>query len=102
MAAVSYTIALGTPTPDVLASILNTATVPLLLLSGVLLPMSLAPRWLELASGANPLRWVVDAERSVFRGDVFATDVLVGAGAAAACLVLAGAIGTRAFRRAAA
>jgi ABC-2 type transport system permease protein len=102
MAAVSYTIALGTPTPDVLASVLNTAAVPLLLLSGVLLPMSLAPRWLELASGANPLRWVVDAERSVFRGDVLTGDVLVGAGVAAACLVLAGALGTRAFRRAAA
>ena len=102
MATVSYTIALGTPTPDVLASVLNTAAVPLLLLSGVLLPMSLAPRWLELASGANPLRWVVDAERSVFRGDLIAADVLVGTLAAAACLALAGMLGARSFRRAAA
>jgi ABC-2 type transport system permease protein len=102
LAAASYAIALRTPSPDVLASILNTAAVPLLLLSGVLLPMSLAPGWLEAVSAANPLRWVVEAERSAFLGELGTTDVALGALAVAALVTVTGVAGTRAFRRAAA
>jgi ABC-2 type transport system permease protein len=32
---------------------------PLLLLSGILLPMSLAPGWLNFLSNLNPLRHIV-------------------------------------------
>lgn len=41
-------------------------TLPLLLLSGVLLRMSLAPRWLQMARAFNPLSYAVDAAREVF------------------------------------
>ncbi len=33
----------------------HTVTLPLLLLSGVLLPLSLAPAWLRTIAAANPL-----------------------------------------------
>jgi ABC-2 type transport system permease protein len=42
-AAASYAVALITGSEDGMASISNSLAVPLLLLSGILLPMSLAP-----------------------------------------------------------
>lgn len=98
-AAISYTVALYVPAPEGLAAVLNGAALPLLLLSGVLLPMSLAPPWLDALSRANPLRWIVEAERAAFRGEVTAPDVFHGL--LAALVVAAGATiaGTRAFSR---
>ena len=46
-AAASYAVALLTGTEDAMASITNSLAVPLLLLSGILLPMTLAPAWLR-------------------------------------------------------
>ena len=43
--------------------------VPVLLLSGILLPMTLAPRWLRTLSDANPFKHVVDAVRALFQGN---------------------------------
>ena len=34
---------------------------PLLILSGMLLPLDTGPRWMQLASAFDPLRWVVEA-----------------------------------------
>ncbi|UMG93277.1 ABC transporter permease [Nocardioides sp. TF02-7] len=67
----------------------QTAIFPLLLLAGVLLPLDGAPGWLEAAADANPLKYVVDAERALFAGS-FPVDT-VGAGLAASVLV--GALG---------
>jgi ABC-2 type transport system permease protein len=52
---------------------------PLLLLSGVLLPMSLAPAWLRHASRVNPLTYVLDPTRALFRGDWGNHNVWIGA-----------------------
>jgi ABC-2 type transport system permease protein len=38
----------------------------LLLLSGILLPMSLAPGWLQALAGLNPLSYAVSAARALF------------------------------------
>ena len=59
--ALSYAAALVLKTEDALASVLNSLAVPVLLLSGILLPMTLAPAWLRTVSDANPLKHVVDA-----------------------------------------
>lgn len=47
MASLSYTAGLVLKSEDALAPLLNSIAVPLLLLSGILLPMSLAPGWLD-------------------------------------------------------
>ena len=39
---------------------------PLLLLSGILLPMTLAPLWLRAISRLDPLSYAVDAARALF------------------------------------
>src|SRR6202171_4592165 len=45
-ASISYAVALSTRDENIYASIVFTATLPILLLSGVLLPLGLAPQWL--------------------------------------------------------
>ncbi|HEY8373668.1 MAG TPA: ABC transporter permease [Pseudonocardiaceae bacterium] len=95
----SYALALRVKTEDVFAPMLNTLILPLFLLSGVLLPMSLAPTWLRVVSDVNPLKHVVEAERSVFLDDYFSGKVLVGLAVALVLLVLGATWGTRTFRR---
>ena len=41
---------------------------PLLILSGMLLPLEAGPRWIQIAGRFNPLTWIVDAERALFAG----------------------------------
>jgi ABC-2 type transport system permease protein len=82
-----------------LAPLVNGLAVPLLLLSGILLPMSLAPGWLEAISDANPVKHVVDGVRALFLGHV-ATGVVFWAAFATVALAVAGvALGTRTFQR---
>lgn len=66
MASASYAVALRIRNADVFGGITFSVSLPLLLLSGVLLPMSLAPKWLQAVAAFNPLRYAVDAARAVF------------------------------------
>ena len=50
----SYTLALVTKSEDAFAPIAQAVTLPLLLLSGIMLPMALAPDWLQTLSSAQP------------------------------------------------
>lgn len=70
MSPVSYALALTVRSEDALGPILNFVSQPLLLLSGILLPLTLAPAWLKSISAFNPLKYVVDASRAVFNGDL--------------------------------
>jgi ABC-2 type transport system permease protein len=95
----SYAAALILRSEDALAPLFNGLVVPLLLLSGILLPMSLAPSWLRDISDANPLRYVVDGVRSLFLGQIGSSTTAWGLVAAAG---LAGAgilLGARTFQR---
>src|ERR1700680_4903362 len=55
MTPVSYALALWLGDENSFAPLIMTSTLPLLLLSGVLLPMSFAPNWLTIIAAANPL-----------------------------------------------
>jgi ABC-2 type transport system permease protein len=95
----SYAVALKLKSEDALAQLLNSLAVPLLLLSGILLPMSLAPRWLYLLSRVNPFSHVVDGARAAVRGDFGSGSLAVGFVAALALAVAGVAVGTRTFHR---
>ena len=98
-ASLSYAAALRLKSEDALAPLFNGLAVPLLLLSGILLPMSLAPAWLRGVSDVNPLKHVVDGVRVFFTGEITSS---VGAWGLIATLglVLVGAwFGTLTFRR---
>lgn len=96
LSAVSYAIALKVRSEDAFAPLLNSVSLPVLLLSGILLPMTLAPAWLQDVSKANPFSYVVDAGRAAFIGDLGATVVLGGVVAGVLAL-LAGVWGVRTF-----
>ncbi|WP_245878362.1 ABC transporter permease [Streptosporangium subroseum] len=98
LAALSNAIAL-TMNPELFAPVMSTAIVPLLLLSGAFLPMSMAPGWLDALSRATPFRYVLEAIRELFDGHYATVTVTIGV---AVTLVLSGicvAVGTRVFNR---
>src|SRR5207253_3970305 len=66
MTPVSYAVALWLGNEDSFAPLIFTVSLPLLLLSGVLLPLTFAPSWLRLIAAANPLAYAVDAARAIF------------------------------------
>jgi ABC-2 type transport system permease protein len=68
MASFSYAVALIVTDEGNLASIANTVYIPILLLSGIMLPLTLAPNWLKIAAKFNPFSYIVDAERLLFAG----------------------------------
>jgi ABC-2 type transport system permease protein len=99
MAAASYSMGLIMKDEDSFAPFVQGVTLPLMLLSGVLLPMTLAPTWLRRVSEANPLSYVVDAARATFRGDILSADVLKGLTATVLVTVLLAWWGARRFQR---
>jgi ABC-2 type transport system permease protein len=77
----------------------NTIVVPLMLLSGIMLPMTMGPGWLQGLARATPFRYIIDAMRSAYLGNYTGTimveGIAVAIGTAALCLWL----GSRAFLR---
>src|SRR5262249_25466540 len=97
LSSLSYAAGLATKSEDAFAPLLNMITVPLMLLSGILLPMSLAPGWLNALSRANPFRYIVDAMRDVFLGNYATVVVAEGIVVALALAATSVVIGTRTF-----
>ena len=69
LSAVSYAIALKLRSEDALAPLLNTVGQPILLLSGILLPLTFAPLWLRRVADWNPFSWAATATRALFAGN---------------------------------
>jgi len=82
------------------APLVFTLSLPLLLLSGVLLPLQLAPQWLQDIGKINPLSYAVTAARDVFNGNGGSPDVWKGLAIMAALAIVGVAIGARRFSRA--
>lgn len=99
LSSLSYAAGLWLKSEDALAPLLNMVSVPVLLLSGILLPMTLAPNWLRKLAEANPFSHVVDGARAAFRDDYSDHTVLIGLVAAAALAVLGLAVANRTFQR---
>jgi ABC-2 type transport system permease protein len=96
----SYAMALVLKSEDALAPLLNAVVLPVLLLSGILLPMSLAPDWLQTIASFNPFSHAVTAARDLFNGQVGSPEVALGIGLMAILAVGAVALASRAFGRA--
>jgi ABC-2 type transport system permease protein len=80
LASASYAIALRLRSEQAFPALLNAVMLPLVLLSGMLLPITtgLAPKWLYALSRVNPFSHIVDAERASFRGDFAPHTLLAG------------------------
>jgi ABC-2 type transport system permease protein len=99
-ASLAYALALALKSEDSYAPLMFTATLPLLLLSGVLLPLSLAPGWLQAIAAANPLSYAVTAARAIFLNDLSQPSVLTGVLIMAVLALVASALAARSFGRA--
>jgi ABC-2 type transport system permease protein len=97
---VSYALALKLGSEDALGPLVQAVALPLMLLSGVLLPMSLAPDWLRTAATFNPLYHAVEAMRAAFNANFSDPAILTGILWMGALTVLSIAVAGRVFNRA--
>jgi ABC-2 type transport system permease protein len=100
LASVSYAIALAVKDEGALAASVNTFTVPLMLLSGIMLPMALAPQIIRTIASFNPFAHAVNAARALVNGDMGNTAILSGFGLVALLAVVAVIWAVRSFRQA--
>ncbi|GGM05843.1 MULTISPECIES: ABC transporter permease [Micromonospora] len=99
LSAGSYTLGLLLRREEALAPMLNAVMVPLMLLSGVVLPMRLAPGWLDAISLVTPFRYVVDAMRSALYGQYGTVQLWSGVAVAGLLAVVCLSVGARVFAR---
>ena len=100
MAPLSYTAGLILKSEDALAPLVQGIALPLLLLSGILLPLALAPDWLRFLSSLNPLTHAADAARALFNADWGNPEIAIGVSITAILAIGAVWIASRAFSRA--
>jgi ABC-2 type transport system permease protein len=99
LSSLSYALGMLTRQEFLFAPALNMVLLPVLLLSGILLPMTVAPAWLRTLSRFNPLAHLVDAIRDVFLGRYATGQVAVGSLAVLVLAVLSVTLATRMFLR---
>lgn len=100
LASLSYALAMKVRTPQEFGPAINAMTMPMMLLSGLMLPMTLGPRWLDVLSHFIPFRYLVDAVRDAYLGSYATAHMLYGVLVAFAFAALAVTVGTRVFRTA--
>ncbi|NUW34151.1 ABC transporter permease [Nonomuraea sp. SMC257] len=98
LASLSYAVAL-TIDENLFAPVMSTIVLPLALLSGSFLPMSMAPGWLDVLSRISPFRYVLEALRDLFAGHYATGTVGLGVAVTAVLAVVSVAVGTRVFSR---
>ncbi|RGE17939.1 ABC transporter permease [Leucobacter sp. wl10] len=72
---------------------------PLLILSGMLLPLDEGPAWMRAVAAVNPVNWVVQGERALLSGDFSDPAALWGWVSALAVAAIGLLVGIRAIRR---
>ena len=79
----------------------QTLIFPLMILSGMLLPLESGPQWMQVASHFNPLTYLVNAERALFAGEVGSAEAAWGWVAALVTVAVGLTVGIRSMRRSA-
>lgn len=90
----SYAFAMLLKSDEALGPLVNAMALPLLLLSGIFIPMSYGPGWLQAISRADPITYVVAGGRQLFGGHMWngtvALSIIVPGAIAAIMLTIAG------------
>lgn len=71
----SYGVTMRVRNEAALGPMINTVGQPVMLLSGVLLPLTLAPLWLHRVADWNPFYWATNGMRALFAGHIGASSV---------------------------
>jgi ABC-2 type transport system permease protein len=99
LGSLSYALALAVRKQDWMFWVVQQALLyPLMILSGMLLPLSAGPGWMQVIAKANPLTYVVDAERALFAGQ-YTSSVAWGWLAAGVTALVGLTVGIRAMVR---
>ncbi|WP_326596506.1 ABC transporter permease [Streptomyces sp. NBC_01803] len=100
LASLSYAFAMRVNTIQEFAPVINSINLPAMLLSGILLPMALAPAWLDVISHFVPFRYLVEGVRAAFVGDYGDGSLALGAVVTLAFTAVSLSLGTQLFRKA--
>ena len=99
LGALSYSLAVASKGEDwIFWTVQQTLLFPLMLLSGILLPVDDGPGWMQFLSRCNPLTYVVNATRVLFDGQVSEAVVVKGFVSAAIVCVVGLVVGVRVMR----
>lgn len=102
LGSLSYALAIAVRQQDWMFWVVQqTLIFPLMILSGMLLPLETGPGWMRVAAGFNPLAYVVDAERALFSGELASTTVAWGWVAALLTAAVGLTVGIRVMARSA-
>ncbi|MGW2229278.1 ABC transporter permease [Streptomyces formicae] len=100
LASLSYALAMKVSKAHEFGPAVNAISLPAMLLSGLMLPMALAPTWLDVLSHFMPFRYLVDAVRAGYVGGYGTTAMLYGVLMALGFVVFSVTVGTRVFKKA--
>jgi ABC-2 type transport system permease protein len=100
MAPLSYSVALVLKSEDAFAPVVQFVALPLLLLSGIFLPLQLAPDWLQTLADLNPVTYAVEAVRAAFNGMWSDPAIVIGSVMTVVIAIVAVWTASRAFNRA--
>ena len=100
MSAFSVATALVTKEISAFAAVINGLNLPILLLAGVLLPISVGPTWMRVLAHFNPLYYAVVAARALSAGSFSSSAVWQGFAVLVPLCVVVVAWATSVFRRA--
>lgn len=94
--ALSYALAIATRKNEwAFWAVQQSLLFPLLILSGMMLPLETGPDWMQALSKVNPLTYIVDAERVLFSGTFDDSAVVYGIVAAIATAAVGLWVGVR-------
>jgi ABC-2 type transport system permease protein len=99
MASISYGFALIYKIEDPLAPTLNMITLPVSLLSGIILPLALAPFWLQDLAKINPFSYAVDGVRALFAGNFQNFEIVEGFAIIGALAIVVFMLGLRSLKK---
>lgn len=100
MASLSFTLGLMTREGGILAGITNTFILPLLILSGVMLPIGFGPPIIQAISRLDPFYYAVNAARNLINGGLTNPSILEAFGVFAVLAAIALALFIRSMREA--
>jgi len=102
LGALSYALAVAVRKADwMFWMVQQTFLFPVMILSGMLLPLETGPGWMQALAKGNPLAYVLDAERALFAGDLASPEIAWGFVAAIATAVAGLVVGIRVMVRSA-
>jgi ABC-2 type transport system permease protein len=96
---ISFAQAIFVPNRTALINLTNGVTEPLALLAGVLIPLSVAPLWVQDVALWNPFAWGAKGMRAIFGGHIGAQVVWQASLILAGLTVVALVLSSRLFNR---